>query len=145
MERCAFHYNNKFYSHRKLLEHWIWDEFETSPPMSTYLVAIILTELSPVVTSYTSIDGRNVTIRLWAREHLANQLEFALDFVPKVLVDKALVASTIVHEIAHQWFGNLVTSRWWDDIWLNEGLTTLFESMFTRQVRDAIKERRGSL
>lgn len=68
------------------MEHWIWDEFETSPPMSTYLVAIILTELSPVVTSYTSIDGRNVTIRLWAREHLANQLEFALDFVPKVLV-----------------------------------------------------------
>lgn len=49
-------------------------------------------------------------------------------------VDKALVAVTVVHEIAHQWFGNLVTSSWWDDIWLNEGLTTLFESMILSRV-----------
>jgi aminopeptidase N len=29
------------------------------------------------------------------------------------------VADTITHELAHHWFGNLVTMKWWDDLWLN--------------------------
>eukprot|EP01050_Picozoa_sp_SAG11_P028868 SAG11_NODE_7899_length_1083_cov_1.008130_2_plen_187_part_01 len=48
---------------------------------------------------------------------------------------KVASANIVCHEVAHQWFGDLVTMDWWSNIWLNEGFATLFSYLCTDYVR----------
>lgn len=159
----------------------IWDTFQESVPMSTYLVAFVISE-------FHSIEQDE--FKVWSRPSVINQANYALkigvaaldllgntfqqkynlpkmdmvavpDFAagamenwglvtyrePRMLYDEnessALaqqsVASVIVHELTHMWFGNLVTPEWWSYLWLSEAFARYFQYFGTAKVRAIYK------
>ncbi|CAH1647272.1 unnamed protein product [Spodoptera littoralis] len=60
---------------------------------------------------------------------LSNPLETSSHF-------KQIIAYILSHEIAHMWYGNLVTNDWWDVLWLNEGFARYYQYFLTNEVEE---------
>ena len=97
-------------------------------------------------TSRRAMDFFSTRIGPYSYEKLANIQATGFgggtEYATAIFYGEKIVSEgrgPVVHEIAHQWFGNAVTERDWDDVWLSEGFATYFALLFTEhdEGRDA--------
>ncbi|XP_047510693.1 membrane alanyl aminopeptidase-like [Pieris napi] len=54
-------------------------------------------------------------------------------------LDKMYIGTITAHELAHKWFGNLITCRWWNNVWINEGFASYFEYFAMHEVDPSLE------
>ncbi|XP_076589916.1 alanyl (membrane) aminopeptidase-like b [Chaetodon auriga] len=117
----------------------------------TQYAANITGEVLKFYESYFDIDYQQETLDQIALPHLSpaamenwgliTYQESVLLYEEGVssLLQKQVVATLVAHELAHQWFGNLVTMKWWNEIWLNEGFATYMSYFAVDHVEPTFK------
>lgn len=98
------------------------DFFQLKNPVpKTDMVAV------PDFIIYSAMENWGlITFRETALLHDANETS--------INVEQA-VATTIAHECSHMWFGNLLSPKWWEFTWLNEGFATYYQHLATEKVK----------
>lgn len=98
---------------------------------------------------YEKLDQVAIPLAGYAMEHPGLVTYGAGFFLMKSdqapLSQKRGITSVIAHELAHQWFGDLVTTAWWDDIWLNEGFASWMANKIVNQYHPEWKMDIGEL
>ncbi len=102
-------------------------------PREASAAAPVLKKLPSVLAWESGVFGPYPFRAAGAIVDRAPQVGYALETQTRPLYDSAPDLSTLVHESAHQWFGDSVALTTWKDIWLNEGFATYAEWLYTEQ------------
>ncbi|MGW9028225.1 M1 family metallopeptidase [Streptomyces sp. NPDC055722] len=102
-------------------------------PREASVAAPVLKKLPSVLAWESKVFGPYPFRAAGAIVDKAPKVGYALETQTRPVYDRAPDLSTLVHENAHQWFGDSVTLTRWQDIWLNEGFATYAEWLYSEQ------------